>query len=263
MQFRPHVEDFQTRINSVVVDALHAAQAKMCEGSTTSRIDTWHVSDFVSPCLRKSYYNHVRKIPVVNDAKKRSVLFNGLIVHEHTKLSHFHEVTMCYDIEKDVAYTPQEVEAMDPKETTNIITGTCDDLLRIDGKFVIADKKTWNAYGYVKTVPNPEYVMQLNIYRVLLNESYNIDPEWGCLLFLDKTSDLNELPMSFPLNPINETKEFMRNALHELKGEPKPNPCWLCLGQNKNSRIYCDFIDICNLEGRREIMQSQQHNQVN
>lgn len=257
IEFIVSEEVFRQRIRDGVLSSLHDAQELLINGSTLSRINTWHVSDFVSPCLRKSYYSHIRKLPQVLDDKKRRILFHGLIVHEHTQLAKFHEITMCYDILNDVAVQPEIVMKMNESETKNIVTGTCDDLMKIDNEFVLVDKKTWSAHGYVKTIPNEEYVKQLNIYRVLLNESYGIDPKWGCLMFLDKSDDLCELPMEFPLAPINETKQFMRDALRQLNSEPPPNPCWLCNGQNRDSRIYCDYLDICNKEGRAEIFRQK------
>lgn len=254
-------ELLRQHIRDGVLSSLHDAQELLINGSTSSRIDTWHVSDFVSPCLRKSYYNHVRKLPQILDDKKRRILFHGLIVHEHTKLARFHEITMCYDIMNDVSIQPEIVMKMDKSETRNIITGTCDDLMKIDNKFVLVDKKTWSAHGYVKTTPNEDYVKQLNIYRVLLKMSYGIDPEWGCLMFLDKSDDLSELPMEFPLAPINETKQYLRDTLRQLQSEPAPNPCWLCSGQNKDGRIYCDYLDPCNKEGRVDVLRQKIVNQ--
>jgi len=236
-------------IETAVVDAFHKAQAQLMKQSTGSRIRTKHVSDFVSPCLRKVWYQ--KNFPKDIDPRVSSILYHGLIVHEHSQLSHFHEVTMCYDIEKDVAYTPQEVEAMNKDDTSNIITGSLDDLMKVGDQYVIADKKTWSAKGYKKTSPDAGYKLQLSIYRVLLEKSYGINAEWGCLLYLDKTNDLEELPMAFKLDPIDETKQFLKDTLQVFRtGMPKATPCWLCNGANKKGKIFCDYLDQCNREGR-------------
>jgi hypothetical protein len=235
-------------IEKSVVDAFHEAQDRLLNQSTGSRINTLHVSDFVSPCLRKTWYQKRIKKPIERNVK--SILYHGLIVHEHSQLSHFHEVTMCYDIIEDKAYTPQEVANMHWKDTANIITGSLDDLMRVGDEYVIADKKTWNNKGYEKRTPDESYVKQLSIYRVLLEKAYGIDAKWGCLLYLDKAHDLTEKPMAFELDSINDTKRFLIENLSELQGKPDPNPCFLCNGKNREGKIYCPYLDLCNQEGR-------------
>ncbi|KER05901.1 PD-D/EXK nuclease superfamily protein [Marine Group I thaumarchaeote SCGC AAA799-E16] len=178
--------------------------------------------------------------------KTRSVLYNGLIVHEHSKLSHFHEVTFCYDIIQEKSYTPQQVQSME--ETRNIITGTLDDLINVNGNFVICDKKTFNGNGYIKTRPDPQYKRQLSIYRVLLESSYGIDARFGCLLYLDKTKDLQETPVSFELDDLESTKQFLKDTLEKLQSIPEPNVCFLCNGMNKTKTIYCPYKEICQSE---------------
>ena len=235
-------------IENFVIDAYHNAQNQLLNQSTGSRLRTWHVSDFVSPCLRKIWYQKHHPQPM--EQKTKSILYHGLVIHEHTQLSHFHEVTFCYDIEKDIGYTPQQVEAMDKEDTKMIITGTLDDLLKVGENYVIADKKTWNGKGYKKTEPDDSYVRQLSIYRVLLYKAYGIDAKYGCLLYLDKANDLEELPMAFELHHQEVTKEFLKETLHELRHHPDPTPCWLCNGKNKAKKVFCPFLDQCNREGR-------------
>ena len=179
---------------------------------------------------------------------------DGLIVLEieHDVGISYSEFTNKYDIEKDIGYTPQQVEAMDKEDTKYIITGTLDDLLKVGENYVIADKKTWNGKGYKKTEPDDSYVRQLSIYRVLLYKAYGIDAKYGCLLYLDKANDLDELPMAFELHHQDVTKEFLKDTLHELRHHPDPTPCWLCNGANKAKKVFCPFLDQCNREGRLE-----------
>jgi len=236
------------QIQNTVLTSFQKAVSTTLEKNNGSRIKTVHVSDFVSPCLRKSYYNqHITDSE--QDTIKNKVLFMGVILHEHTKLSHFHEVTMCYDIVNDRSMTPQDVE--DLKDPAGIITGTLDDLVKVGNEFVIVDKKTWNARGFVKTEPDESYFKQLSIYRVLLKESYNIDAKYGCLLYLDKSNDLNETPLAFELASINETKQFLRQTYNELTcGMPPPTITYLCNGKNKFGRIYCPYLEQCKKDGR-------------
>jgi len=244
----------QERIEQFVLDAYHNAQDRLLNTSTGSRIRTLHVSDFVSPCLKKVYYQ--KTFPKPMEQKTKSILYHGLVIHEHTQLSHFHEVTFCYDIINDIGYTPQEVAEMPRAETKNIISGTLDDLLKVGDKYVIADKKTWNGKGYKKKAPDESYVRQLSIYRVLLEKSYGIDAEYGCLLYLDKGNDLEELPMSFLLHDKEVTKDFLKYTLKQLQGVPDATPCWLCNGQNKKNKVFCPYLDQCNADTKQAKMDS-------
>ena len=236
------------KVELAVYGAFKDAQKDMMIKNNSERIKTWHVSDFTSPCIRKSYYQ--RNFPAPYDPNKTSILFHGLILHEHTKLSHFHEVTMCYDIKEDKAYTPQEVRELE--NTENIITGSLDDLMRIDGEYVIVDKKTYNGYmgQYKKKEPDESYKLQLSIYRVLLDRGYGIDATKGCLLYLDKSSDFTETPMAFDLAPIEGTKTYMADVLKQLKqGLPKATVNWLCNGENRKGKIFCPYKDRCENDG--------------
>ena len=147
------VEDILKRnIADYAVNAFHHAQDKAL-ASSGKRLKTWHVSDFVSPCLRKAYYTRLYPDYEMDD-QKRAVLYFGTIVHEHSQLSGFHEMTMCYDLEKDMAFTPQHVGTMEEEQKRNMITGTLDDLIKVGDQYVIVDKKTYNGgFGYKKTTP--------------------------------------------------------------------------------------------------------------
>ena len=236
------------RIEEAVLGAFKDAQNDMMSKNNSQRIKTWNVSDFTSPCIRKSYYQ--RNFPAPYDPAKTSILFHGLILHEHTQLSHFHEVTMCYDIKEDKAYSPQEVRQLE--DTSNIITGSLDDLMRIDGEYVIVDKKTYNGYQgqYKKKEPDESYKLQLSIYRVLLEKGYGIDAKVGCLLYLDESADFKETPMAFDLAPIEGTKAYMSDVLRQLRqGLPKATVNWLCNGANRKGTIFCPYKDRCENDG--------------
>lgn len=221
--------------------------------NTGLRIDTWHVSDFTSPCLRKSYYGKYEPKPPF-DKKRGKILWLGNIIHEHIKLSAINELTMCYDIVDDIAYPPAIVANMSEEERKNIITGSLDDLILYNGEYIIGDKKTWNARGWKKATPDSNYVLQLNIYRLLLWESWKIDASSGCLLYLDKGDDCNPKPMAFRLQDMNITKQFLKDTLKTMQTKEGPpiNPCWLCNGKNREGKIYCDYWEKCNSETDRE-----------
>jgi len=243
-----HLKEIETD----VLAALRKAQQDYLRNSNGRRLNTWHVSDFVSECLRKTHYGKL--YPEKFDVNKSSIFFLGHIVHEHTQLSKINELTMCYDIENDIALTPEQVQNLPFDQLGSIITGTLDDLMKVGEHFVIADKKTYNGGGwYKKTSPDASYELQINIYRVLLEASYGIDASHGCLLYMDKKSNLDPTPIAFELTPISQTKQKMKEILMELKsGDPKANPCWLCNGKNKKKEVYCSYLDVCKQEGRPE-----------
>jgi hypothetical protein len=221
--------------------------------NTGLRIEGWHVSDFTSPCLRKSYYGHTEpRAPF--DKERGKILWLGNVIHEHTELSQINELTMCYDIVEDVAYPPVLVMGMTDEQRKNIVTGSLDDLIHYNGEVIIGDKKTWNARGWDKQKPDSNYVLQLNIYRVLLKAQLDIDATSGCLLYLDKSSDCDPKPMAFRLQEIEKTKEYLRETLKELQKEkgPDANPCWLCSGENKKGKIFCDYAEKCSSETDRD-----------
>jgi len=237
-------------ITSYVINSIEHAMQKTLNKSTGTRLRTWHVSDFVSPCMRKVRFS--RLYPEEFDQKKRAVLFAGVVIHEHTKLSHFNEMTMCYDIENDRSLTPQTVATLPRDDTLGIITGTLDDLIRVNDDFVIVDKKTFSGKGFKKTEPNEEHVKQLDIYRVLLRESYGIDAKYGCIVYLDKSNDLDMTVLPFELTDVGTTKKFMRDILAQLNSPlmPKATITWLCNMKNREKKCYCPFLTQCEREGR-------------
>ena len=245
-------EELKQKVGTYVVDSFHEAQERAMQGGG-KRLKTWHVSDFVIPCLRISYYQRLYPQYEMDD-QKRAVLYFGTIVHEHSKLSHFHEVTMCYDMRNGKSYTPQEVGTLSDEDRSHILTGTLDDLCKVGDDYILVDKKTYNGgYGFKKTTPDESYKLQLEIYRVLLNASYGIDASIGCLLYLDKSKDLSETPVVFELNEINETKKVIGGIYDQLTAAEVPpgKVCWLCNGNNRAGKIYCDYEDECKREGNR------------
>jgi len=239
-------------IGSLVLSAYRKSVNTYMSKHNGQRLHTWHVSDFTSPCIRKTYYQ--RLYPEKYDAKKNSIFFLGNIIHEHTPLSKINELTMCYDIETDQPVSIDEVLLMPRNSLKTIITGTLDDLLQYGNDFIIADKKTFNgSSGYKKTSPDSQYSLQLSIYRVLLQKNYGIDAKYGCLLYLDKSNDLAESPIPFELLPIEDTKVIMKEILVELCSDklPKPNVCWMCNGNNRKGAIYCPYVELCKQDGGR------------
>jgi len=236
-------------IQDNVLHIMDEAQRNYLWGSNHKRLNTWHVSDFVSECLRKTQYSKTH--PAKFDPSKAKIFWLGHVIHEALPLAKLNEVQMCYNIETEMGLTAQEVSNRPLDELGSVITGTLDDLIPLgNGEWVIADKKTYSGGGYYKkTAPDPSYRLQLDIYRVLLEATLGINAKYGCLLYLDKKADMAATPIAFDLTPIEETKVKMRDILKELQsGDATANPCWLCNGANKKKAIYCDYKDICMAE---------------
>lgn len=235
-----------------VMSIMEQSQRDYLWGSNHKRLNTWHVSDFVSECLAKTQYTKTH--PVKFDPTKAKIFWLGHVIHEALPLAKLNEVQMCYNIETELGLTAQEVSQRPLDELGSIITGTLDDLIPLgNGEWCITDKKTYSGGGWFKkTEPDESYKLQVNIYRVLLKATLGIDAKYGCILYLDKKSDMEATPIAFELQDIEITKVKMKEILNELRsGNAKANPCWLCNQKNKSKKVYCDYKDICISEGKR------------
>ena len=249
--------DMEQTIKDFVVTAFHKAQRDALWKNSGTRLDTWHVSDFVSPCLRKTHYSKIPELKKDMTDEMAAILFQGVIVHDNAVLGSINELTMCYDIVKRENIDPSTIKAMDKDDPRkkDILTGTLDDLLRIGNEFVIADKKTWNARGYKKKEASPEHILQVNIYKLMLKYSYGIEANYGCNLYLDKGNGYATTPLVYETAPIEETQKFLDETLNKLKnGIPDPTITFLCNGLNKDKKIYCNFLDQCKKDGRENFV---------
>ena len=241
----------EENISKFVLEAFQRAKKDALWKNSGTRLKTYHVSDFVSPCLRKSHYSKIPELKKEMDAEMVSILYQGIIVHDNSQLSAINELTMCYDIVNRISVDIQDVKNMDEKQKENILTGTLDDLLRVGRDFVICDKKTYNSRGYAKKEASPEHMKQVNIYKVMLDAAYGINAEFGCNLYLDKGNGYKELPIVYRTAPIEETQEFLESTLKKFKaGLPDPTITFLCNMKNRDKKCYCNYIDQCTKDGR-------------
>ena len=250
-------DNIEQTIKDFVVTAFHKAQRDALWKNSGTRLDTWHVSDFVSPCLRKTHYSKIPELKKDMTDEMAAILFQGVIVHDNALLGSINELTMCYDIVKRENIDPSTVKAMDKEDPRkkDILTGTLDDLLRIGNEYVIADKKTWNARGYKKKEASPEHILQVNIYKLMLKYSYGIEANYGCNLYLDKGNGYAETPLVYKTAPIEETQKFLDETLNKLmNGVPDPTITFLCNGLNKDKKIYCNFLEQCKKDGRENFV---------
>ena len=240
-------------IKEFVVNAFHKAQRDALWKNSGARLDTWHVSDFVSPCLRKSYYSKQPELKTGMTDEMAGILFQGVIVHDNSILSSINELTMCYDIVNKCNIDPSTVRSFDKEDPRkkDILTGTLDDLVKVGDDFVIVDKKTYNAKGYIKKEPNDEHKLQVNIYKLMLKAHLGIEAKYGCNLYLDKQDGYKETPLVYETAQIEETEKFLTDTLAIFKnGMPDPKITFLCNGRNKDKKIYCGYFEQCEKDGR-------------
>ena len=143
----------------------------------TERLGVIHVSDLIKPCMRNVMYGkfvpHEFKQMTTEDMK---AMFYGQAVHKVTNLStnpDDNEMFFGYNYEEDKAVTYEEAKAMDKDDPKHldIIYGSADDLLEIDGELVIVDKKTTGSIDYFSRATSKAsegHITQINCYAVLL-----------------------------------------------------------------------------------------------
>ena len=117
----------------------------------TERLGSIHVSDLIKPCMRNVIYSKVEPRSGTTTEDMRSLYF-GQCVHSNSQLAteENHEKFLAYDYVRDEALTREEslkIPDEDPRQL-DIIYGSIDDLLKIDGKWVITDKKTTGSIDY-------------------------------------------------------------------------------------------------------------------
>jgi len=123
-----------------------------------------HVSDLVSDCLRSVYYNKTVGERLMDlDGYLRTGY--GMMVHEMIPLSEENELKVEY-------------------ETSNVvkIVGRIDDVIMIDGKLIILDKKTTRKD--IKYAYNNHW-RQLYYYSVLYKETYDKDVDYVALCYIN------------------------------------------------------------------------------
>lgn len=237
-------------IKEFIEKAMLNAKREALQKNNGTRLKTWHVTDFVKACLRNTVYSKRPELKRGLTDELVNVLYQGQIVHENSKLGSINELSMCYDIINKIAIDPQDVKELPEEKIKNIITGTLDDLLKIGNDFVLCDKKTYNSKGYVKKEPNPEHVLQVQVYSLMLAASYSIYPKYGCIIYLDKANGLSTSQFVFEIDPIEKTQIFLEQTLLTLQGLlPDPTVTFLCNGKNRAGKIYCPYIDQCKKDG--------------
>lgn len=190
----------------------------------------YHVSDYSDKCMRRVQYNKegggsTRTL----DARQLSTFWIGQVIHACTVVSNIgiHEVSMAYDFIRDKEL-PYDVPAV-PEE--DVLRGKVDDLCKVDGVYVIVDKKTWEYKGHKLGMyePNDHYKVAMNEYRLLLDKVKGINAEWGCNIYVDLThkDDIKVVPFAYKLEPVEKTMADILIKNKEIKdGKKRAEAKW-------------------------------------
>ena len=227
----------------------------------TERLGQIHVSDVIKPCMRNVIYRKTLPETGATTEDVKSLYF-GQIVHSNTQIARdekYHEMLLAYDYVRDEALTYEEAKKIpedDPRQL-DIIYGSIDDLVKVQGKWIITDKKTTGSIEYFKRPTakvSDSHRDQINRYRVLLKKCYDIDADMGCVIYISNKieKDQRDIPVlkGFKLSPIEETlldiiekANIIKTAMTE-EILPERTKCFLCDGM-------CPYATKC-FEDNRE-----------
>ncbi len=231
------------------------------EAMKTERLGVIHVSDIIKPCMRNVIYKKTLPHTGMSTEDYKSLYF-GQIVHSNSMVAkpEHHEKFLAYNYVKDEPLTREEALQIPPEdpEHLNIIYGSIDDVLEVDGKWVICDKKTTGAIDYFSKYnsrPSESHIDQINRYRVLLKKCYDIDADFGCVIYISNRieKDKREKPviLSFKLRPVEETLKDMIEKARIIKDSmvnctlPERTKCYLCDGM-------CEYASMCFEDNRKK-----------
>ena len=243
-------------INSHVYFELRRAQIEAME---TERLGKIHVSDIIKPCMRNVIYRKTTNDTGMTTEDMKSLSF-GQIVHSHSQIAEaeHHEKFLAYDWVDDIPLTYDEAKEIpddDPRHL-DIIYGSIDDLIKIGDKWVICDKKTTGSIDYFSRAtskPSDSHKDQINRYRVLLQKCYNINAEFGCVIYISNKIEKDKrdipIPISFKLAPAEDTLKDMKEKASIIKNSlltkslPERTRCFLCDGM-------CPYASVCFKDNR-------------
>lgn len=238
-------------INNSVYFAFRKSQV---DAMKTERLGVIHVSDIIKPCMRNVIYKKTLPESGMTTEDMKSLYF-GQVVHNNSMIaeSKYHEMFFAYNYVRDEVLTKEEalkIPADDPKHL-DIIYGSVDDVVKIGEKWVICDKKTTGSIEYFSkssSKASESHIDQINRYRVLLKKCYDIDADFGCVIYISNSisKDHRDKPaiISFKLSPIDETLEDMIKKSRAIKESlinktlPERTKCYLCDG-------FCPYATKC------------------
>lgn len=243
------------KIDDINEEVYFQFRRSQMEAMHTERLGVIHVSDIIKPCMRNVIYRKITPDTGMSTENTKSLYF-GQVVHSNSQVAKddkYHEMFFAYDYVRDISLTREEaleIPVDDPRHL-DIIYGSADDVLKINGKWVITDKKTTGSIDYFNKATgkaSDSHKDQINRYRVLLKKCYDIDAEFGCVIYISNRieKDKRDKPaiISFKLKPVEETLVDMINKCNVIKDSltnkilPERTKCFLCDGM-------CDYASVC------------------
>jgi len=242
------------KLEDVQNKAYFAMRKAQVEAMKTERLGVIHISDIIKPCMRYVIYSKTMPATGMSTEDMKSLFF-GQLVHSKTILGKKdqNEMFLGYNWVRDEPVSlsfAKELKDDDPRHL-DIIYGSIDDILPIGDKWMICDKKTTGSIDYFKRArssASDTHVDQINRYRVLLKKCYNIDAEFGCVIYMSNqvqkdTRDV-VVPLAFKLKPIEDTLTDMVEKCKLLKEAltkkllPPRTKNFLCDGM-------CPYATVC------------------
>jgi hypothetical protein len=249
------------KLDDINEDVYFKFRKSQVEAMGTERLGQIHVSDIIKPCMRNVVYNKVLPSKSSSTEDMKSLYF-GQIVHSNSQIAkdEHHEKFLAYDYVRDEPLTYEEskdIPENDPRQL-DIIYGSIDDLIKVGEKWVICDKKTTGSIDYFSRATSKasdSHRDQINRYRVLLKKCYDIDAEFGSVIYISNRveKDKRDKPVviSFKLRPIEETLLDMIEKANIIKKSmteeylPERTKCFLCDGM-------CPYASLCFQDNREK-----------
>ena len=162
---------------------------------------------FMQEAADKGTYAHLAVERFLNrkdpDIENMGIMINNIKQSVYSAFDGF--LMWWYDIH--TKYEDIELIFSEERLIYKYFAGTCDCLLKVDGKYWLIDFKTSSHMSY-------KYALQLAAYRYLLKELKDIDIDKAMILRLDKENHNYE---TYEYNMDNdEHKVFMNNCLEEF-----------------------------------------------
>ena len=227
-----------------------------------------HVTELTSDCLRKIWYGMKLKEMYVNreltrrqahifwlGKKYHEVPVSNVVIKDNGELlilGNDEEYKVEYN-EEDGMYYVYDLEGHKlgiygfelPVEYYGV-RGQIDELVMFDNQLTIVDKKT---ASWIPSAPYPNYVKQVEYYRLMLHYKWGLDAEWGAILFIQKPNvqtkrEFMTKAYKWKIRPIEEIEEEFKakvDAINEyLRNDelPPANP-------NKTDCKFCQWKDLC------------------
>ena len=236
-------------VNKVVEDNAYFAYRKaQMKAMHTERLGVIHVSDLIKPCMRNVMYGKTtpNEYKTMSTEDMKSLYF-GQAIHYSSDVADpdKHEMFLAYDYEQDKALTYEEAKKIpqdDPRQL-DIIYGSIDDVIEVNGEYVICDKKTTGSIDYFQrhnSSASDSHMAQINCYRVLLNKCYNMDAKRGCVIYISNSISKEKYdkptPISFILKKPEDTLLEMVDNARKIKDSlttdklPERTKNYLCDG---------------------------------